>query len=41
MILLRTILLYSTAAAATVVLGLMVIIGGLLGVKDKPGSIYD
>ena len=41
MILLRTILLYSTAAAATVVLGLMVIIAGLLGVKDKPGSIYD
>ena len=41
MILLRTILLYSTAAAATFVLGLMVIIAALLGVEDKPGSIYD
>ena len=41
MILLRTILLYSTAAAATVVLGLMVIIAALFGVEDKPGSIYD
>ena len=41
MILLRTILLYSTAAAATFVLGLMVIIAALFGVEDKPGSIYD
>jgi 1-acyl-sn-glycerol-3-phosphate acyltransferase len=37
----RTILLYSTAAAATVVLGFAVIIAALLGVKDKPGGIYD
>ena len=37
----RTILLYSTAAAATVVLGLAVIIAALLGVKDKPNGIYD
>src|SRR6267142_1596664 len=37
----RTILLYSTAAAATFVLGLTVIIAALLGVADKPGSIYD
>ena len=37
----RTILLYSTAAAATIVLGLSVIIAGLLGVKDKPGGLYD
>ena len=37
----RTILLYSTAAVATVVLGLTVIIAALLGVKDKPGGIYD
>jgi len=37
----RTILLYSTAAALTTVLGLIVIIAALLGVKDKPGSIYD
>ena len=37
----RTILLYSTAAGATIVLGLSAIIAALLGVKDKPGSIYD
>jgi 1-acyl-sn-glycerol-3-phosphate acyltransferase len=37
----RTILLYSTAAAATVVLGLTVIIAALLGIEDKPGGIYD
>ena len=37
----RTILLYSTAAAATVVLGLAVIIAALLGIEDKPGGIYD
>jgi 1-acyl-sn-glycerol-3-phosphate acyltransferase len=37
----RTILLYSTAFAATVVLGLMVIIAALLGIPDKPNGIYD
>src|ERR1700680_1920383 len=37
----RTILLYSTAAMATIVLGLSVIIAALLGVKDKPGGLYD
>jgi 1-acyl-sn-glycerol-3-phosphate acyltransferase len=37
----RTILLYSTAAAATVVLGLAVIIEALLGVEDKPGGLYE
>jgi 1-acyl-sn-glycerol-3-phosphate acyltransferase len=37
----RTILLYSTAAVLTIVLGLIVIVAALLGVKDKPGSIYD
>jgi 1-acyl-sn-glycerol-3-phosphate acyltransferase len=37
----RTILLYSTAFAATVVLGLMVIIAALLGVEDKPNGVYD
>ena len=37
----RTIALYSTAAAATIVLGLAVIVAALLGVKDKPGGIYD
>ena len=37
----RTILLYSTAAGATIVLGLSAIIAALLGVKDQPGSIYD
>src|ERR1700686_2102773 len=37
----RTILLYSTAAAATVVLGFAVIIAALFGVEDKPGRLYD
>jgi 1-acyl-sn-glycerol-3-phosphate acyltransferase len=37
----RTILLYSTAAVATIVLGSIVIIAALLGVKDGPNSIYD
>jgi 1-acyl-sn-glycerol-3-phosphate acyltransferase len=37
----RTILLYSTAAVATVVLGFTVIIAALLGIEDKPGGIYD
>jgi 1-acyl-sn-glycerol-3-phosphate acyltransferase len=39
--LVRTIMLAVTALAATFVLGLMVIIAGLFGVKDRPGSIYD
>jgi 1-acyl-sn-glycerol-3-phosphate acyltransferase len=37
----RTILLYTTAFFATVILGLAVIIAALLGVEDKPGGIYD
>ena len=37
----RTIMLAITALVATLVLGLMVIIAGLFGVKDRPGSIYD
>jgi 1-acyl-sn-glycerol-3-phosphate acyltransferase len=37
----RTILLYSTAFFATVILGLTVIIAGMLGIEDKPGGIYD
>jgi 1-acyl-sn-glycerol-3-phosphate acyltransferase len=37
----RTIMLLVTALAATFFLGLTVIIAGLFGVKDKPGSIYD
>jgi len=37
----RTILLYSTAAVATVILGLAVIVEALLGVEDKPGGLYD
>ena len=37
----RTIMLAITALLATFVLGLMVIIAGLFGVKDRPGSIYD
>jgi 1-acyl-sn-glycerol-3-phosphate acyltransferase len=38
---LRTILLYVTALIATTVLGLTVIVAALLGVKDKPGGVYD
>jgi 1-acyl-sn-glycerol-3-phosphate acyltransferase len=38
---LRTVLLLVTAIFATFFLGLTVIIAALLGVKDKPGSIYD
>jgi 1-acyl-sn-glycerol-3-phosphate acyltransferase len=37
----RTILLYTTAFFATVILGLTVIIAAMLGVEDKPGGIYD
>jgi len=37
----RTFMLAITALLATFVLGLMVIISGLFGVKDRPGSIYD
>jgi 1-acyl-sn-glycerol-3-phosphate acyltransferase len=38
---LRTILLYTTAVIATIVLGLTVIIAALFRVEDKPDSIYD
>ena len=38
---LRTILLFITAGLATVVLGLGVIVAAMLGVKDKPGGIFD
>jgi 1-acyl-sn-glycerol-3-phosphate acyltransferase len=38
---LRTLLLFATAAVATFFLGLTVIVAALLGVKDKPGGIYD
>jgi 1-acyl-sn-glycerol-3-phosphate acyltransferase len=38
---LRTILLYTVAAVVTFFLGLSVIIAALLGVKDKPGGLYD
>ena len=38
---LRTILLYTTAAVVTLVLGLTVIVGALLGVKDKPGGLFE
>jgi 1-acyl-sn-glycerol-3-phosphate acyltransferase len=38
---LRTILLFATAAAVTLVLGLTVIIAALLGVKDKPGGLFE
>jgi 1-acyl-sn-glycerol-3-phosphate acyltransferase len=37
----RTILLYSTAALATIVLGTTVIVAALLGVEDKPNGVYD
>ena len=37
----RTILLYVTALFATTILGLSVIIGALLGVKDKPNGLFD
>ena len=37
----RTILLYSTAIAATSILGSSVIVAALFRVKDKPGGIYD
>lgn len=38
---LRTILLYTTAAVVTLVLGLTVIVAALLGVKDKPGGLFE
>lgn len=38
---LRTILLFVTAFFATLVLGLSVIIGAMLGVKDKRGGLFD
>lgn len=37
----RTIMLYVTAFFATVVIGSTVIIGALLGVKDKPDGMFD
>jgi 1-acyl-sn-glycerol-3-phosphate acyltransferase len=37
----RSFLLYSTAAVATVILGFIVIVAALIGVKDGPNSIYD
>jgi 1-acyl-sn-glycerol-3-phosphate acyltransferase len=37
----RTILLYTTAALATIVLGTTVIVAALLGVEDKPNGVYD
>jgi 1-acyl-sn-glycerol-3-phosphate acyltransferase len=37
----RTILLYTTATVATIVLGLSVTIAALLGIEDKPDGIYD
>jgi len=37
----RTILLYVTALFGTTILGLTVIIAALLGVKDKPGGLFD
>ena len=38
---LRTILLFVTAAVATLVLGLSVIVAAMIGIKDKPGGIFD
>jgi 1-acyl-sn-glycerol-3-phosphate acyltransferase len=38
---LRTILLFATAFVVTLVLGLTVIIAALLGVKDKPGGLFE
>ncbi len=38
---LRTILLFTTAFVATLVLGLTVIVAALLGVKDKPGGLFE
>lgn len=37
----RTILLYATALVVTTILGSTVIVAALLGIKDKPGGIYD
>ena len=38
---LRTILLYITTLLATTILGLTVIVAALLGVRDKPGGIFE
>ncbi|PYO09824.1 MAG: 1-acyl-sn-glycerol-3-phosphate acyltransferase [Gemmatimonadetes bacterium] len=38
---LRTIFLFSVAAIATLVLGTTVIVAALLGVKDKPGGLFE
>lgn len=37
----RTVLILLTSAIATTVLGAILITSGLLGVRDKPGGIYD
>jgi 1-acyl-sn-glycerol-3-phosphate acyltransferase len=37
----RTILLYVVAFFATIILGLTVIVAALLGVKDKPGGLFE
>jgi 1-acyl-sn-glycerol-3-phosphate acyltransferase len=41
MSLFRTVLIMLTAAVVTTVLGAIVVTAGLLGVRDKPGGIYD
>jgi 1-acyl-sn-glycerol-3-phosphate acyltransferase len=38
---LRTILLFATAFVVTLVLGVTVIVAALLGVKDKPGGLFE
>ena len=38
---LRTIMLYTTAFFATLILGTIVIVAALVGVKDKPGGLFD
>lgn len=38
---LRTILLFTTAALVTLVLGTAVIVAAMFGVKDKPGGIFE
>ena len=37
----RTVLILLTSAVATLVLGAILVTAGLLGVRDKPGGIYD
>jgi 1-acyl-sn-glycerol-3-phosphate acyltransferase len=38
---LRTVLLYTTAFFATTILGILVIVAALLGVKDKPDGLFE